>query len=251
MKKIFFLLLVVCAVPALAETISTVSYNPSRLGQYNKLKIAKKANFKGGLTATNLNVQNATLGWNEEGAQSYSITSVTDDDGNTGKIEMTSAAFQAPAGEDLTFTVFGGEAKFENGNSSVTKITHPLYEASQREYKTLRIFANEVVAHSLTITGKVSSDEISEGVRSDLNNLKYDNKEIDGWWQKLLDENFNESKTSKGFYLAGGNILYHEFGDDESLTWCKHQACGGENGQDCSEDKMRTVYLLGIECENK
>ncbi len=49
MKKFCVLLLLGCALPASAELVSEVTYNPSRLGMYEVLKVASNANLAGGL----------------------------------------------------------------------------------------------------------------------------------------------------------------------------------------------------------
>lgn len=49
MKKFCVLFLLVCTLPAGAELISEVTYNPSRLGKYRVLKVAEEATLPGGL----------------------------------------------------------------------------------------------------------------------------------------------------------------------------------------------------------
>ena len=59
MKKLFYVFLLLLG-PSLcvhgAETVSSVSFNPSRMGEYTYLKVADKANLKGGLKTPQMNV---------------------------------------------------------------------------------------------------------------------------------------------------------------------------------------------------
>ena len=53
---VLFLITLFAAVNAPAEIISAVSYNPSRMGDYVYLKVADKANLKGGIEANTMTV---------------------------------------------------------------------------------------------------------------------------------------------------------------------------------------------------
>ncbi len=65
MKKLYLLLLLGICMPAAAEMVSTISYNPSRLGQYSSLKIANSAAFLGGLSTGSLDINSATTMTNQ------------------------------------------------------------------------------------------------------------------------------------------------------------------------------------------
>lgn len=57
MKQIFPVIFCVLSASVLSgEVIETVSFNPSRFGQYERLTVSEEADLKGGLSATNLNV---------------------------------------------------------------------------------------------------------------------------------------------------------------------------------------------------
>ena len=59
-KKIFPVVLCLLSASALsAEVIESVSFNPSRFGQYERLTVSEEADLKGGLSTTNLNVMSA------------------------------------------------------------------------------------------------------------------------------------------------------------------------------------------------
>ena len=53
-KKVFFLLLAGFPVCLMAQAVSNVSYNPSRLGKYTQLKASDKIVFQNGLETTQL-----------------------------------------------------------------------------------------------------------------------------------------------------------------------------------------------------
>ena len=79
MKKILLLVVSFCAFPALAETISAVTFNPTRLGDYTHLKVSKRADFKGGLKATEFNVYSPTgkqVQMKNTGTQVYDINQI-------------------------------------------------------------------------------------------------------------------------------------------------------------------------------
>ena len=57
MKKLLIAGALFLACPLAAEMISAVSYNPSRMGDYVYLKVADKANLKGGIEANTMTVR--------------------------------------------------------------------------------------------------------------------------------------------------------------------------------------------------
>ena len=62
-KYCSFILLgsLLAGLPALSysEVIESVSFNPSRFGQYERLTVSEEVDLKGGLSTTNLNVTSA------------------------------------------------------------------------------------------------------------------------------------------------------------------------------------------------
>ena len=56
MKKLWVLLLLGLSFPAGAEIVSTISYNPARMGQYDYLKVSKDAVFKGGFNGLEVGI---------------------------------------------------------------------------------------------------------------------------------------------------------------------------------------------------
>ena len=99
MKKLWVLLLLGLSFPAGAEIVSTISYNPARMGQYDYLKVSKDAVFKGGLSvpaggALNVNSSGTvSMRWDEANADKiYNVTTVTG--GADTAVEMPNTTFR-------------------------------------------------------------------------------------------------------------------------------------------------------------
>lgn len=104
MKKLILLCVLGVSIPASAEVISTVSFNPSRLGNYNYLKVANTATFKGGLvtgadgTTGTMNIQSGgTVTMNLENSSNYynipTVIGNSSDASKPSKVEMTGTTF--------------------------------------------------------------------------------------------------------------------------------------------------------------
>ena len=260
MKKLFFLLVVVCSGSAYAaEPIAAISYNPSRLGRYKKLKIVNKANFQGGLKVTDtLKVESATLAWGDDSANAkkYEVTSVT---GATGKIDMNKAVFQglntnyntyaavdgAPAslGEDpLTFTVNGGMATFKEGYIS------SLQFEDESQTKQSRIYAGTVSVPNSTVLIKVVDIPKDPLQISQTPHQK---------GKQLIKENGENEDSVVGFRLAGGDIPKIDRSasyQNKSLKWCQVKMCSktglNKASSTCdSGNEFFQPYLLGYNCD--
>lgn len=99
MKKLWVLLLLGLSFPAGAEIVSTISYNPARMGQYDYLKVSKDAVFKGGLSvpaggALNVNSSGTvSMRWDEANADKiYKVDTVTGE-ANT-SVDMPDTTFR-------------------------------------------------------------------------------------------------------------------------------------------------------------
>ena len=262
MKKLFFLLVVVCSGSAYAAEPIAISYNPSRLGRYKKLKIVNKANFQGGLKVTDtLKVESATLAWGDDSANAkkYEVTSVT---GATGKIDMNKAVFQglngatdtykaadgvASLGEDpLTFTVNGGTATFKEGYISSLQFD------GDSQTKQSRMYAGTVYVPGSGGKVLISVDEISGIV--DINPSTKAIKQ----GKQLINENGKADTIVAGFRLAGGDIPKinrSPIHTNAKLKWCKVKMCN-KTGLDktvsaCNnETESFDAYLLGYNCSD-
>ena len=94
MKHILlFCLSLFLSVPSFAEIISSVSFNPSRMGEYTYLKITDKANLKGGLKATTMNINSGgtVTMTTDTSSRIYDVPTVTGASGSA--INMPNTAF--------------------------------------------------------------------------------------------------------------------------------------------------------------
>ena len=229
MKKIYFLLLMGCVLPLSAETVSMISYNPSRLGRYDQLKVADRVTFMGGLTGiNNLTVTksgNLKLLYNDRFHYLGNLS-------GTGKIDMRdttfigldqndgtfgtsySAATSLDPNTDLTITAQGGDATFGN-DSYIQKFDNDNAKNNLRAYAGTVNTTNNI----LSITGASAGD--------------------------LIKNNNRDPQTTQGFYLAGGDIPYAGFNPNssEKLEWKLREACKG-NATNCTNNKL-SVQLLG------
>lgn len=95
------------------EVLSTISYNPSRAGDYSYLKVSDSATLKGGLETDDLYVgSNGAVAITSSQNKHYQIVNVAG--GQNGvSIEMPSASFNIKDG-----VISGGKLKF-SGNGVI------------------------------------------------------------------------------------------------------------------------------------
>lgn len=171
MKKLFSLLLILTGVTVLlqAETVSSVSFNPSRMGEYTYLKVADKANLKGGLNATTLNISSGgTVSMTtDNSSRVYQIDNVVGD--LSSAIDMPSTAFHGntsntyssydassssvPSGLLPTVKVLGGTQQYNNDSylSTVDAVNMLKQRAGTLKGGTLTIGGNE--SNGVTLYG--------------------------------------------------------------------------------------------------
>ncbi len=173
MKKLFALLVLGLTVPAVAEIVSTVSFNPSRIGEYTQLKISRDANFKGGLDATTMNVNTGgtvTMQWDgNTGNKYYDAQTVKGGTNTTVEMEQTTfwngditatppnysaANATAPAGVGPNIAMDGGVLEFvstaTNNDSYVSKL-------EQTGAGKLQHYTTNLTEGTLKITGLAGS----------------------------------------------------------------------------------------------
>ena len=80
---VMFLITLFAAVNAPAEIISAVSYNPSRMGDYVYLKVADKANLKGGIEANTMTVRSGGTVSASSPNLNYNVPAVVGESGST------------------------------------------------------------------------------------------------------------------------------------------------------------------------
>lgn len=139
MKKLWVLLLLGLSFPAGAEIVSTISYNPARMGQYDYLKVSKEAVFKGGLeVSTDLNVNSSgtvEMEWDASNANKiYNVTTVTG--GANTAVDMPNTTFcggpnasaynaanpTAPDNASITVELNGGSLSATSKDSYVGRL---------------------------------------------------------------------------------------------------------------------------------
>ena len=95
MNKLLLLGLLFCTLPAGAEVISAVSYNPSRMGDYVYLKVADKANLKGGIESNTMTVRSGGTVSASSPNLNYDVPAVVGASGST--LDMPNTAIHGAA----------------------------------------------------------------------------------------------------------------------------------------------------------
>lgn len=102
--------IILCAASAPAEVVESVSYNPSRLGQFERLKISDRLNAPGGVQSSRLTVR-ANNRVTVQNAGNYQLDYALP----SGKVSMPAAQFEA-----ATLNTRGGEGEFSREGSDYT-----------------------------------------------------------------------------------------------------------------------------------
>ena len=92
---VMFLITLFAAVNAPAEIISAVSYNPSRMGDYVYLKVADKANLKGGIEANTMTVRSGGTVSASSPNLNYNVPAVVGESGSA--LDMPNTAIHGAA----------------------------------------------------------------------------------------------------------------------------------------------------------
>ena len=95
MNKLLLLGLLFCTLPAGAEVVSAVSYNPSRMGDYVYLKVADKANLKGGIESNTMTVRSGGTVSASSPNLNYDVPAVVGASGST--LDMPNTAIHGSA----------------------------------------------------------------------------------------------------------------------------------------------------------
>ena len=160
MNKLFWLGVLACvALPVAAESVSAVSFNPSRLGNYEYLKVSGSAKLPGGLKTPRLDVNSQGTVTIQSPGTTFVVNSITGAGSNlnfpnaviygsgTAPASYTPQAtnLAAPSGvTPVSLIVSGGTLKFtensylngvdENGVSSGLLLNSNLYQYAQKLY---------------------------------------------------------------------------------------------------------------------
>ena len=97
---VLFLITLFAAVNAPAEIISAVSYNPSRMGDYVYLKVADKANLKGGIEANTMTVRSGGTVSASSPNLNYNVPAVVGESGSS--LDMPNTAIHGAAANTYT-----------------------------------------------------------------------------------------------------------------------------------------------------
>ena len=100
MKKLLIAGALFLACPLAAEMISAVSYNPSRMGDYVYLKVADKANLKGGIEANTMTVRSGGTVSASSPNLNYNVPAVVGASGST--LDMPNTAIHGAAANTYT-----------------------------------------------------------------------------------------------------------------------------------------------------
>ena len=214
MKKLFVLLALGFSVPALAEIVSTVSFNPSRIGTYKYLKISRDANFKGGLNTPTLNVQSSgevTMRWDDANTTEkyYNVPTVTGTTGpvsvdmpsttflqdstlSTSAINYSATSATDPGNKIPTITMTGGSLSFVDGTTN-----NDSYVSTLNGSGPVQFYADALNESTLNISGNAGKSVAltADGSAYTAKNESADTKGAD-------------STYTRGFHLAGVDIPY-------------------------------------------
>ena len=100
MKKLLIAGALFLACPLAAEMISAVSYNPSRMGDYVYLKVADKANLKGGIEANTMTVRSGGTVSASSPNLNYNVPAVVGASGSA--LDMPNTAIHGAAANTYT-----------------------------------------------------------------------------------------------------------------------------------------------------
>ena len=243
MKKIVALLVLGCASMSWAEAVSSVVYNPSRLGQYTRLKVSSNAVLRGGLQTPLLNIASNSSGNGVKmknnllfasGLSKYNIGLVQSKAGTiSNSIQMENVVFKGAdlsenlglvymATSDITptnvlnqFEVRGGTVKFLDDSYieslEVSGITSGVPE--------LRINASQIEIPRLKINNTSSTDYYF-----------YDN---------------SNPQKGRGLVLGGRDIPYSSQASNRQLCWVKYPV---EKGEEKYEAFLLALYKQNLAC---
>lgn len=197
MKKLWVLLLLGLSFPAGAEIVSTISYNPARMGQYDYLKVSKEAVFKGGLeVSTDLNVNSSgtvEMEWDAANADKiYKVDTVTG---------------EANTSVDMPNTTFRGETALTSNAPEyyATNPTAPDNASITVELNGGSLSAKSKDSYVGTLNGENTYQHYTTNLNANTLNINGKGGNTVGLTQE--DGTYGGS-TTYGFHLAGVDIPY-------------------------------------------
>ena len=237
MKKGIILLMLGAFLPLSAQSISSVSYNPSRTGRYSELKASDRIVFLGGLKTPQLQVLNrVSLTW-PTGDDGYKGTYYLNQLTGTGTLEFEQAVVTG-----INQTVADGFYDYDASSASVPALDSSFPFTLELLGGTEGTFLADSFAYTIGESSNPNLRVYSGAVQAQRLDVGGSSKASDGF---LIEGNHEPSdNTTDGFWLSGGDIPARG-ARAATLQWCRRAACVGDN---CATSQ--TVYLLGYQCEN-
>lgn len=225
MKRIVFVLfgvLLGCAAYA-AETVSSVSFNPSRMGEYTYLKVSDKATLSGGLSATTVNISSGgTVTMNADtSSRIYEVPTVTGASGSA--INMPSTVFHGNTADTY--------ASYKSEDAGVPSGLLPNVSVKGGTMT----FNNDSYIHTLDAVNIL---------KQKVGSLKGGTLEITGNNGNKVD--LYESGDTAGFHLAGNDIpepVGKYTNTNNNLTGCRLVW----EKRKTSTSPAQEVYLLALQ----
>ena len=158
MKKLFTFLFMLVAVACYGEIISEVRFNPSRMGEYDYLKVSKKATLVGGLNVTDeFNIQSASeviMYLGDSAATHFQVNNTVIGAADS-TIDMTSAVFKKSAGGVIDNVVlYGGSGEFNGALSNNPSTVNKVFGGNSTVGEVLLQKAETFSGGTVTITGE-------------------------------------------------------------------------------------------------
>ena len=226
-----------------AETVASVSFNPSRMGEYTYLKVADKASLKGGLNAATMNISSGgTVTMNaDSSSRIYEVPTVTGASGSAinmpntvfhGNTSNTYSAYKsesssAPSGLLPNVNIKGGTQTYNNDSYIQTLDAVNMLKQKVGSLKggTLEITGNNGSAVSLYETGNtagfhLAGNDIPEPTSAHTNT----NSNLTGCQLAWEKRKTSESPAKEVYLLA--------------LQGCNGAATPPNPGGDCDNSKQ-------------
>ena len=154
---VLFLITLFAAVNAPAEIISAVSYNPSRMGDYVYLKVADKANLKGGIESNTMTVRSGGTVSASSPNLNYNVPAVVGESGST--LDMPNTAIHGSAAntyDNYQAVNTGAPNALLNNvyvNGGTTTVKNDSYIATLDAVNRLKQKAATLRANKLSVSG--------------------------------------------------------------------------------------------------
>ena len=154
---VLFLITLFAAVNAPAEMISAVSYNPSRMGDYVYLKVADKANLKGGIEANTMTVRSGGTVSASSPNLNYNVPAVVGESGSM--LDMPNTAIHGAAAntyDNYQAVNTGTPTALLNNvyvNGGTTTVKNDSYSATLDAVNRLKQKAATLRANKLSVSG--------------------------------------------------------------------------------------------------